>query len=39
MKQNTRILYNMVDCLIPIGDNCNITFLLQNAKLKTNEFV
>ena len=22
------------DCIIPLGDTCNITFLLQNAKLK-----
>jgi hypothetical protein len=24
----------MFDCIIPIGQTCNITFLLQNAKLK-----
>jgi hypothetical protein len=24
----------MFDCIIPIGETCNITFLLQNAKIK-----
>jgi len=24
----------MFDCIIPIGESCNITFLLQNSKLK-----
>ena len=24
----------MFDCIIPIGQSCNITFLLQNAKIK-----
>lgn len=25
---------SMFDCIIPIGETCNITFLLQNCKLK-----
>lgn len=24
----------MIDCILPIGQTCNITFLLQNAKIK-----
>lgn len=27
----------MFDCIVPIGQTCNITFLLKNAKIKNKQ--